>query len=502
MTTAPGARRQPKVMLLAAGIVLVYLAISGALALTKRPWFDEAAFANPALDLVTRGSMGMTISEPRGYASVPGKDMVRVQTHVYYSMPLSHLGQAAWYKLVGFGVLRMRLYHILWGLAALAAWTFIVRVLMESWTPALLAAFLIATDRGFTDAASSGRPDMMSAALASLGIAAYLALRERYLGAAVLSSQALMAAAMFTHPIGALADSAILVLALRFDLRRMRWHYLLLAAAPFMLGFGLWGLYISRDPEAFRVQFGMNAAGRAGGLMSPLQGMVREVRVRFIERMYMPPYAAGVRRITILIPVLFAFAALALLFRKQGARLLGILAVVYFFVFGVLEAAKNPFYLVHLTPLAASCLGVWGWLEWNEARARRWAAAGAVAVVVVLQTAWTAYACWQNPYRREYLPAMAYLDRNVMPAATIIGDSELGFHFGFYNKNVTDDSTLGYYTGNHPDFIVVDDNGYHEAFKWYLPGYPDLDRYIRKTLSEDYQPVYTGRVYTIYRRRT
>jgi hypothetical protein len=225
------------------------------------------------------------------------------------------------------------------------------------------------------------------------------------------------------------------------------------------------------------------------------------VRFRFIERMYMPPYATGVRRITILIPVAFAFAALALLFRKQGARLLGILAVVYFFVFGVLEAAKNPYYLVHLTPLAAGCLAVWAWLEWNEGRARRWAAAGAVALVVLLQTAWTAYACWQNPYRREYLPAMAYLDRNAMPAAMIIGDSELGFHFGFYNKNVTDDSTLGYYTGKHPDFIVVDDNGYHEMFKSYLPKYPGLDGYIRKTLTEDYQPVYTGRVYTIYRRK-
>jgi hypothetical protein len=40
-----------------AGIVCLYLLIAAAMAATKRPWFDEAAFANPALDLVTRGSM-------------------------------------------------------------------------------------------------------------------------------------------------------------------------------------------------------------------------------------------------------------------------------------------------------------------------------------------------------------------------------------------------------------------------------------------------------------
>jgi len=489
-------------MLLAAGIVLVYLAVSCALALTKRPWFDEAAFANPALDLVTRGSMGMTISEPRGYGTVPGKEMVHVQSQVYYSMALSHLGQAAWYKLAGFGVLRMRFYHILWGLAALAAWAFIVRVLMESWTPAFLAAFLIATDRGFADAAASGRPDMMSASLATLAIAAYLALRERHLGAAILVSQTLIAAALFTHPIGALADSAILVLALRFDSRRLRWQYLFLAAAPFLLGFGLWGLYISRDPEAFRAQFGTNAAGRAGGLTSPLQGIVREVRVRFMDRMYMPPYATGVRRVTILIPVIYALAALALLFRRNGARLFGVLAMVYFFVFGILETAKAPFYLVHMTPLAACCLGIWAWLEWNEGGARRWVPAGAVALLVVLQTAWIAFACWQNPYRRAYLPAMAYLDQHASRSSLIMGNSALGFHFGFYNKNVTDDSTLGYYTGKRPEFIVVDDNGYAEAFKGYAAKDQGLDRYIRKTLTQDFQPVYTGRVYTIYRRRT
>jgi hypothetical protein len=30
--------------------------------------------------------------------------MVNLHSHVYYSMPLSNLGLAGWYKIVGFGV--------------------------------------------------------------------------------------------------------------------------------------------------------------------------------------------------------------------------------------------------------------------------------------------------------------------------------------------------------------------------------------------------------------
>ena len=482
------------------GIVCVYLLTAGATAATRRPWFDEAAFANPALDLITRGSMGMTISEPTGFGSTPGVTQVHVQDHVYYSMPLANIGQAVWYKLVGFGIFRMRLYHILWGLLALGSWAFIVLTLTGSWFPTFLSALVIATDKAFIEAAANGRPDMMSAALGSLAIAAYLALHERDLSAAILVSQALLAVALFTHPIGVLAESAVCVLCARFDYRRLRWRQLSFAAIPFIVGFGLWGLYISRDPEAFRTQFGRNASGREGGLRAPLQAIGSEVRSRFVNSMYLPPYATGVRRATILIPIIYYFAAIALLFRRDGPRLLGVAALVSFFSFGVLESTKAPFYLVHLTPLLACCLAVWTWLEWNAGSARRWAAAGVAAVLVALQTAWIAYACWQNPYRMQYLPAMAFLDQQAGPKSLIIGNSELGFHFGFFN-NVIDDSTLGYYSGKRPDFIVVDANGYGEAFKGYSSQDPGLDRFVRKTLNEDFQRIYTGAVYTIYRRR-
>jgi hypothetical protein len=490
-------RRQ---ILISVSIFCFYFVLAVALSLARRPWFDEAFFANPALDLVTRGHMGLTIAEPTAGGTFPGTTMYGLHTRVYYSMPLGHLGQAAWYRLAGFGVLRMRLYHILWGLVALASWAFIVRKLMDSWAAGLVAAALIAIDRGFLDAASSGRPDMMSAALGALAVASYLALRERRLGAAALTSQAFLAAAWFTHPIGAVAEFAILVLAIRLDWRRLTVRHVCLAAAPFIIGFGLWGLYISRDPAAFRAQFGDNLAKHESGMNSPLALVVAEVRNRFLANFYLPPYAKGLRSLTVLIPVAYATAVLALLFRKHGPRLLAVMAIVFFMVLGFLEATKPSFYLVHITPLLASCVAVWAWMEWETGKLRQRIASCAVIALAILEIAWIGVACHQNSYRTAYLPAMAFLDQHAGAHASIIGHCELGFHFGFYN-NLTDDDALGYYSGKRPDFIVVDDNGYQQSFKGYPSKAPELDRYIRKTLTEDYDQVYSGPVYTIYQRR-
>src|ERR1700732_1362500 len=84
-------------------VALLFVALAAATAFTKRPWFDEAHFAGPALDLITRGSMGQTVIEPTGFSSSPGIPQLRVNARVYYSVPLSHLAQACWYRRVGFG---------------------------------------------------------------------------------------------------------------------------------------------------------------------------------------------------------------------------------------------------------------------------------------------------------------------------------------------------------------------------------------------------------------
>jgi len=478
------------------GIVCLYLLIAGLLSYTSRPWFDEGIHAGPALDLVTRGHMGLPIASPN-----PAEGWCCLRDRIYQTMPLAHIGPAVWFKLAGFGIFRMRMYAMLWGLVSLACWMYIARTLTDSWIPAVLTVFFLVADRAFEGAASSGRPDMMCAGLASLGLASYLYLRERNLGAAILVSQACYAAALFTHPVGAFADIAVLIVALRLDFRRLRWSHIALAAAPFAVGFGLWGWYIAQDPENFRLQFQFNASGRGNGLSHPLVSLVNEIRVRYGERLYLPPYATGVRRILVLIPVLYAVSVIGLLFKRQGARLLGIIAIAYFFAFGILESKKYPFYMVHIAMLLAAGMAVWVWSEWGEGGRRRWAAASVAGLLVVLQFGWITYSCVQDGNHRYYAPAMAYLDQHAGPRAVIMGESEVAFHRGFYS-GLIDDGTLGYYSGIRPDFIVMSFDGWPETINGFQETYPSLWQYATKTLRENYRKVFENKAYVIYERVT
>jgi 4-amino-4-deoxy-L-arabinose transferase-like glycosyltransferase len=476
-------------------IVCVYLVLAGAQADTARPWFDEAIHAGPAVDLVTRGVMGYPIGEPCRFTGAPGW-----HNRMYQTMPLSHIGPAVWYKLVGFGVLRMRWYAILWGLVTLLSWGYITRILMDSWTPGILAMVLLATDHVFIDGAASGRPDMTSAGLAALGLLSYLLLRERRLGVGILVSQAFFCTSFFTHPVGALPVFLLLFLVVKLDFRRLRWNYLWLAAAPYVVGFGLWGWYISQDFANFRLQFlGYNAAGRQEGITHPFASFYHEFTGRYAG-VYLPPYATGIRRITIIIPLVFACAVAGLLFRRQKGRLLGMMAVVLFVVFSLLEPKKYPFYLLPMAILLCCATGTWLWQEWTAGNWRRWAATGMFTGVVLLQVGWTLYACHEDPYHHSYLRVIAYLNHNAGPKSLIMGDSELAFGRGFYS-NLIADSTLGYCSGKHADFIVVSFNGFAELFKVFASEDAGLDHYVHQTLAEDYRRVYADRIYTIYQRR-
>jgi len=488
-----------------AGAGLLFAMLAVATTVTKKPWFDEVHFAGPALDLITRGSMGQPVIEPLGFASSPGIPQLRVNTRAYYAMPLSHLAPAVWYELVGFGLFRMRALATVWGLAALGAWCFVVFKLTESRPVAALAAFLIATDRFFVDAGADGRPDMMSAALGALALVAYLALRERSVTRAVLISQTLLAAAVFTHPVGGIALFAIALVALRFDRRLLNWRRLLLAGLPYVVGGALWGLYISVDPEAFRAQIAGNSIGRFSGLTAPLVGLAAEIRVRFLDRAYAPPYATGMRKLTVLIPLIYAAGVIGAWSsrvgkERPGARLLAVMAVVYLLAFGILEGAKPAFYLVHITPLLACCTAAWIVAERGRGTWRRRVAAGTAALLILLQVSWIGYGIRRDSYRNAYLPAVAYLKQHAGPNDLIFAVSEFAFGLGFYGP-YRDDSTLGYFTGKRAAYIVMDEPGYGEAFRGFARINPALYGYVRKALKEDYQKVYSNAVYEIYARR-
>jgi len=490
---------------LAAAIAFTFLVLAVATARTKRPWGDEIFFANPAVNLITRGTMGLSVVEPTGNGQVPGIPLVHIQQHIYLVMPLNCLVQAAWFKAFGFSVLSMRAPAILFGLVALISWLVIVNVLTGKLMPALLAASLIAVDKAFIHSAADGRPDMMSAALSVAAVASYLGLRQRKLGIAIFASQALLAASIFTHPIGGIGIFAIIFLAVYFDRNRLRWRHLIFAALPYVVGAAAWGAYISLDPAAFKSQFFANMIGRFGAVSSPWSALNREIQLRYLENFYLPHYATGISRVRVIIPVVFAFAVFAGLFSTrirahEGYRTLLILVLTYFAVMTVFDGHKNSYYLVHITPLLSSCVAMWVYATWNQGSMRRWFAGGVLFMLLFVQVGWDVYSIRQNSYRSAYLPAVNYLRQHAAVNSLIFGNGELGVALGFYN-NLVDDSTLGFYSGKRADFIVVDDKSYKESFKEYPAKIPELDRYITNLLTKDYRKVYSGPVYEIYERR-
>ena len=75
-------------LLLLIGVVAIYFALAIGSAMTKSPWSDEAWFANPAVNLITRGRMATPVLETAG-TGFKGLDQ-----HTYWVMPLHLVTQA------------------------------------------------------------------------------------------------------------------------------------------------------------------------------------------------------------------------------------------------------------------------------------------------------------------------------------------------------------------------------------------------------------------------
>jgi hypothetical protein len=494
-------------------IASIYLVLAGWNAATRRPGGDEVQFANPALDLITRGKTGVTIES--GWGARPAEAHLdgHIQTYSYWAMPLSFLSLAAWFKVIGFGFFQMRALPVLLGLLGLLSWYAIVLSITGLRSAALLAIGLISVDRAFLDSAADGRPDMQSAALGFAAMAAYLMLRKRKqgLGAAILVSQILVMLSIFTHPIGGMSLIGVLFLAVWFDRRALRWRHIAWAAIPYLVAFPLWGWYISLDPYAFRTQFlfNLSASRRLGGATSPFSGLVREVQQRYLAGMYLPEYLTGVRKITAAIPVFYAAGVIAPLLSPTFRRMrrdwlaLPVLAVIDQLAFAVGEGTKSYYYLVHLTPIFASCCALCVIHWWQIRRRAGLAAATAAATLAALELFWIAGTCVKDHYRNSYQPVIAFLKRQAPSNSLIMANGAFAFDLGFYDSNhFTDDPMLGYYTHRRPDWVVVDDVLYRQAFMGFRKTVPAIGAYVDDLLARDYEKVFSVPDYVVYHERS
>ncbi len=252
------------------------------------------------------------------------------------------------------------------------------------------ALLLIAVDFHFQTQAADGRMDSMTAAFGYAAIAAYLALRERRWLAAVAVSQALAAAAVFTHPNGALLALLLAVTTLVLDRKRIGIAAIAVAALPYLaIGAG-WGLYIAQDPGAFRAQLLGNAAGRGPTITTPLAALQMEIVHRYLYNFGLAPWTSASGRLN-LVPLLILLAGTALCFavseirRHPGYRLILIWTAITAVYLTWFEGLKTLYYLIYLTPLysvlcaAAAGLAVGAAAAGARARRRRSRAAGPAA---------------------------------------------------------------------------------------------------------------------------
>jgi hypothetical protein len=502
----------------------VYLLLGLGFCLDSAPLGDEAYIANPSFNLATRGVLGTSLFSRRDVAAAVGcfsvedclahnrlakkhqESYFQMDRYTYWVLPTYLVLQAAWYKLVGFGLMQTRLIPLFSGVILIWACYAIVGALFPSTKAAIFTAALLAIDMTVLAMAAFGRMDMFCAAMGYLGIALYVRGRQSDMNRAVFWAHSCAAVACLTNPNGALAALGLVVLICYLDLRRVRFRHVLLTGIPYVAGIAAWGIYIAKSPTTFLSQFLGNASGRGAGLAAPLQAVRFEVFYRYAPRFGFAPDTSGFARIKIIVLAIFMLGVAAAIYlsiaewkREQQALL--VLFGLYAFVLTFGEGMKFQFYLIHIVPLYI-CLCAVVAAHALRAGAPAWQRAAAAicltAFVGVSLVTW-ASRMWSNPYAREFSPMAKYLSPQLEHTQNAICAPGIALGLGFPG-NCPFDTGLGL-TGTtpHPDVIAMNDEWARNfedsrdvASEWYTT--------ISNSLKNEYQLGYDSKRYKVYRR--
>jgi hypothetical protein len=478
-------------------ILLVFVFLTTALILRKKPWCDEGWFFDPVYNLLVHGTTGTSILQ------ADGTPFSGIEKRTYWQVPFYFVAEAGWMAVFGLSLFAMRALSEAAGVFFLLSWVYIVHKLGFSRRVVLLTAVFMATDYVTVSTAADGRMDMLSAALGAGALAAYLKFRERRLGLAVVLTNALLALSGLTHATGGvLYMVAAAGLASFFrDWKRFGVRHIVLAAGPYLIGAGCWGLYIAADPRSFVSQF----AGNAGGHLRPTS-LLSTVRDEIMLR-YLAPFGLGSSRwivkVKLLIPAVYwgaCLLAIALpeLRRRRGVQCILMLVAVMCGTLALVDHLRYGLYLVHVFPLFAACLAALA--DWGIGRGAflRLAAVSAAVGFVAVQAGGSIYLARENAYAREYLPLVNFIRQIRRPGEMVIGGPELGFGLGF-DSNLSDDVSLGYFRPSHPGVIVVDGR-YESRFDSFRREQPRIYDFIERTLTSDFRCVYRVGGSTVYRR--
>jgi len=487
-------------------IVGIYLALAIGTAVTQIPGTDEGYFANPAFNLLTKGSFVTTVFEP---LAVPFAGM---KFHTYWIMPLQPLTLSVWYRVFGFGLFSTRSLSILWGLVALVSWFIIVRSLFKRTSLGLLVAALLSFDYIFIVCASSGRMDMMSAALGFAGFATYLQLRERSLGWAILISQTLIVLSGLTHPMGLLPFFGLLFLSLYFDRKRIGLKHVAIALTPYVIGGAAWGAYILQDPPSFVSQFFGNAitgseeysGSRFAGLFSPLTGLRLEFTQRYIANFGWARRDTAATHIKILFLVPYVVGLVGSLLvreirRTANYKVLFVMTLIYFGGLTIIDSQKKYYYLIHIVPFYATMCALFIYWCWTRPNLFRKAAVVALGLIGLIEIAALGYRIRRDTYRNDFQPAVTSLKQNASPQSLVAANPGVALGLGF-PENVVHDPLFGYNTNRKFDYIIIDpESAYTIALT--KESNPPFFEFVTRLLATEYDRIYDNGFYTLYSRK-
>jgi hypothetical protein len=491
-------------------ILAIFLALSVGTALTQIPGADEGYFANPAFNLLTKGSFSTTVIETAG---TPFQGM---EHHTYWIMPLQPLALSFWYRVFGFGVFSTRSLSIVWGLVAIVSWFLILLSLFKRTSLAFIVVALLSCDYIFIVCASSGRMDMMSAALGFAGFATYLQLRERSLTWAIVVGQSLVVMSGLTHPMGLLPFFGLIFLSLYLDRMRIGFKHVVIALIPYCIGGVAWGSYIIQDPSSFYSQFLANATmgsdeptgSRFVGLFSPLTGLRLELTQRYIANFGLGRRDAGATHIKILFLVLYVAGVFGSFFVRQIRQtanytlLLGV-TLIYFLGLTIIDSQKQYYYLVHIVPFYLTMCGLF--MSWCWARPGRFGkplglVLGAVALVEI---AGLTYRIRRDNYRNSFQPLATFLKQNATAQSSIAANPGVALGLGFPD-NVVNDPLYGYHSKKKFDYIVIDPETAFAIDR--SKERNELSRqaydHVTQLLANEYNLIYDYRSYAIYLRKS
>ena len=474
--------------------IVSYLALATGTAMTRQPYGDEGELASPAYNLVHRGHLEVTQWEG-----------ARQSHKAYWMPPVFFLAQAAWESVAGFGVIQFRLGTVVWGLILLIAVAYVVQKLANDTLLTALAAFVLGTDYTYVQHAGIGRCEIMSAALALAASAVYLRLRDRSLPVAVFVSHALVTLSGLTHPVGGMMwMPALIALQIGLDGRRLRWRDHAIAALPYMIGGAAWGVYILQDPAEFKRQFfGISLSEhRFAGLADPLTAFRREAQ-RFLGYYGVRPNASWPVRLKALLPVGYVIGLIGAAFvpgaRKQplirGAVL--VLAV-QLFILTFIEGTKQSHYIVHVIPTLVVILVTSMWILFQSGPGRRSLLVAGAVILVLLQIGSIVFRARENPYRKDWLPAIEFARPFVAQKLLVVGGPEFGMPFDF-PENVVSWTDYGFMHKRVPDVVITTLSQYQRNTA-VVRNNPAFYRYMTVTFFQRFQLIYRSGDIAVYRR--